>query len=260
MKAKQTHLALVIALAVAMVAAPGRAETLSLDAEVAARMAVHASTLTVAAADRVEASQSTVKAADAARLPVLTANASYTRHSAVPEFGVPTENPDDPVFILFPNIQNHYRVDLSVSQPIYTGGAISASREAAQKDETAATWSETLTALDLSYSARSSYWSAVASASGVDVAEAQIKRTQRLLDDARALREAGMAVNADVFAAEARYAAAEVDLIRTRNEEAKALTRLRSLLGIDADTTVTLKDARTEQVPPTPPLLAKPRA
>ena len=257
MKAKQLHLALVIALAVAMVAAPGRAETLSLDAEVAARMAVHASTLTVAAADRVEASQSTVKAADAARLPVLTANASYTRHSAVPEFGVPTENPDDPVFILFPNIQNHYRVDLSVSQPIYTGGAISASREAAQKDETAATWSETLTALDLSYSARLSYWSAVASASGVDVAEAQIKRTQRLLDDARALREAGMVVNADVFAAEARYAAAEVDLIRTRNEEAKALTRLRSLLGIDAGTTVTLKDARTEQVPPTPPLLAK---
>jgi len=257
MKAMQTHLALVIALAVAMVAAPGRAETLSLDAEVAARMAVHASTLTVAAADRVEASQSIVKAADAARLPVLTTNASYTRHSAVPEFGVPTENPDDPVFILFPNIQNHYRVDLSVSQPIYTGGAISASREAAQKDETAATWSETLTALDLSYSARLSYWSAVASASGVDVAEAQIKRTRRLLDDARALREAGMVVNADVFAAEARYAAAEVDLIRTRNEEAKALTRLRSLLGINADTTVTLKDARTEQVPPTPPLLAK---
>jgi outer membrane protein TolC len=231
------------------------AETLTVDADTAARMAIKASTLTAAAADRVEATQSNVKAADAARFPVLTANASYVRHSAVPEFGVPTENPDEPVFILFPNIQNHYRIDLSVSQPIYSGGAISASREAARREESAATWSERLTAVDLSYSARMSYWSAVAAASGVDVAEAQIERTQRLLDDARALHDAGMAVNADVFAAEARYAAAEVDLIRTHNEEAKALTRLRSLLGIDAMTEITLEDARTDEVPLTPPLL-----
>jgi len=233
----------------------GAANTLTLDADAAARMAIEASTLTASAADRVAATQSTIKAADAARLPVLTANARYTRHSAVPEFGVPTDNPDEPVYILFPNIQNHYRVDLSVSQPIYTGGAIAASREAARKDESAATWSETLTALDLAYSARLSYWSAVAAASGVDVAEAQIKRAQRLLDDALALREVGMAVNADVFAAEARFAAAEVDLIRTRNEEAKALTRLRSLLGIDAVTGITLKAAQTEKMPASPRFL-----
>jgi outer membrane protein TolC len=248
------HLTLVAVLTMAG-SVVGAANTLTLDADAAARMAVEASTLTASAADRVAATQSTVKAADAARLPVLTANASYIRHSAVPEFGVPTENPDEPVFILFPNIQNHYRADLSVSQPIYTGGAISASREAARKEESAATWSEALTALDLEYSARMSYWSAVAAASGVDVAEAQIKRTQRLLDDARALREAGMAVNADVFAAEARFAAAEVDLIRTRNEEAQALIRLRSLLGVDAVSGITLKDAQTEKVPSVPRLL-----
>jgi outer membrane protein TolC len=227
-------------------------ESLTLDADVAARMAIEASTLTVAAADRVEAGQSTVKAADAARLPVLTANAGYTRHSAVPEFGVPTDNPNEPVFILFPNIQNHYRVNLSVSQPIYTGGAISASREAARRDESAATWSQTRTALDLGFSARALYWSAVAAAAGVDVAEAQLKRTQRLVDDARALREAGMAVNADVFAAEARFSAAEVDIIRTRNEEAQAMERLRSLLGIAPGTLINLAGAGTEEVPSPP--------
>jgi len=253
MNTLQFHIVLAAALVVGTTAVPCHSENLHLDAEEAAKMAVQASTLTAAAADRVDASQSTVKAADAARLPVLTANASYVRHSAVPEFGVPTEDPNEPVFILFPNIQNHYRVDLSVSQPIYTGGAISASREAARKDESAATWSETLTALDLAYSARMSYWSAVAAASGVDVADAQLKRTQRLLDDARALREAGMAVNADVFAAEARFSAAEVDIIRTRNEEAKALTRLRSLLGIAPGTMISLEGAGTAEVPPPPP-------
>jgi outer membrane protein TolC len=184
---------------------------------------------------------------------VLTANAGYIRHSAVPEFGVPTENPNEPVFILFPNIQNHYRVDLSVSQPIYTGGAISASREAARTDESAASWSERLSTLDLSNHARMLYWSAVAAAAGVDVAEAQLERTQRLLDDARALREAGMAVNADVYAAEARFSAAEVDIIRTRNEETKALTRLQSLLGIAPGTKISLDGAGTAEVPPPPP-------
>jgi outer membrane protein TolC len=234
----------------------GGAETLTLDADTAARMAIEASTLTLAAADRVEARQSTVKAADALRLPILSVNAAIARQNPVPEFSAPIDGPGQPPTVIFPNIENTYSADLSVSQAIYTGGAISASREAARKDESAATWSKSRTALDLGYSARTLYWSAVAAAAGVDVAEAQIKRTRRLLDDASALREAGMAVNADVFASEARFAAAEVDLIRTRNEEQKALARLRSLLGIDRATAVNLKDARTEQIPSTPPVVA----
>jgi outer membrane protein TolC len=254
MKNIDRFLIFTIVLTVAAVA-PARAQTLTVDADAAVQMAVDASTLTLAATDRIEASQSKVKAADAARLPVLTANAAYTRHSAVPEFGVPTDDPDEPVSILFPNIQNNYSIDLSVSQPIYSGGAISANRDAARFDESATTWSERLIRLDLSYQARQLYWSAVATASGVDVAEAQLKRGKRLLEDARALREAGMAVNADVFAAEARLAAAEVDLIRTRNEEAQAQARLKSLLGIDALTAITLKDARTQHIPSSPSAL-----
>jgi outer membrane protein TolC len=236
--------------------AAGAAETLTIDADTAARMAVEASTLTAAAADRVEATQSTVKAANAARLPILSVNAAVAHQSAVPEFAAPIDGPGQPPTVIFPNIQNVYSADLSVSQPIYTGGAIAANREAARLDESATTWSQKLTALDLSNHARLLYWSAVAAAAGVEVAEAQIKRTQRLLDDARALREAGMAVNADVFAAEARASAAEVDLIRTRNEEEQSLASLRSLLGIDAGNELNLKDAKTEQIPSSPPVLA----
>ena len=237
--------------------AAGGAETLTLDADTAARMAIEASTLTLAAADRVEASQSSIKAANALRLPILSVNAAVTRQNAVPEFAAPIDGPGQPPTVIFPNIENTYSADLSVSQPIYTGGAISANRESARLNESAVSWSQKLTALDLTLAARMSYWSAVTAAAGVDVAEAQIKRTRRLLDDARALREAGMAVNADVFAAEARFAAAEVDLIRIRNEEEQAVARLRSLLGIGANTPVELEDAGTEQIPSTPPVLAE---
>lgn len=257
MMTKKLHLALATSFAVAAAVVPGHTETLNLDAETAARMAVQASTLTMAAANRVESSASAVKAADAARLPVLSANATVVQRSAVPEFGVPTDDPDQPVFILFPNIENTYSADITLSQPIYTGGGIAANREAARLDESAANWSQSLTALDLAYSARTLYWSAVAAEASVDVAEAQLKRTRRLLDDARALREAGMAVNADVFAAEARAAAADVDVIRAETEEEKSLTALRSLLGLEPTIAIVLADATTDEVPTRPPPLAE---
>ncbi len=218
-------------------------------------MAIRASTLTISAADRVEASTSAVKAADAARLPVLSAHANVVQRSAIPEFGVPTDDPDEPVYILFPNIENTYSADLRLSQPIYSGGGIAANREAARQDESAATWSQSLTALDLAYLARTHYWSAVAAAASVDVGHSSAHRTRRLLDDARALRDAGMAVNADVFAAEARTAAADVDVIRAETEEEKALASLRSLLGLEPTAAVVLADTETDEVPAAPPEL-----
>ena len=240
-----------------LLAGPVWAQTAHLDAETSARLALEASTLTLAAADRVEATLSSVKAADAARMPVISANADVSTRSSIPEFGVPSEDPSQPPFILFPSIENTYSADLTLLQPLYSGGFIAANREAARLEQSSATSSQSLTALDLEYTARLHYWSAVAATASVDVAEAQLNRTQRLLEDARALREAGMAVNADVFAAEARSAAAEVDLIRAQNEEHKAVTALRSLIGLDPGEVIVLADTTTDEVPREPPALAK---
>jgi outer membrane protein TolC len=254
MNARRFSFLLLFALGFGAAAIPARGQVL-LDADTAARLAIEASTLTTAAADRLEATEFAVKAADGARLPVISVNAAVARQNGVPEFAVPPQDPGQPPLVLYPNIETTYSADLMVTQPIYTGGSISANREAARMDESAATWSQSLTALELGYVARMDYWSAVGAAAGVDVAEAQVKRTRRLLDDARALREAGMAVKADVFAAEARVSAAEVDVIRARNAEEQSLARLRSLLGMDGATTLTLADASTDRVPPHPPSL-----
>ncbi len=255
MNARQLSLTLVFVIAFGSAAMPARGQVL-LDAEEAARLAIQASTLTAAAADRLEATGYAIKAADGARLPVISVNAAVARQNGVPEFAVPTQEPGQPPLVLYPNIQDTFSADLTLTQPIYTGGAITANREAARMDESAATSSQSLTALELGYAARIQYWTAVAASAGVNVAEAQLTRTRRLRDDARSLREAGMAVNADVFAAEARVAAAEVDLIRTRNEAEKALARLRSLIGLEDTAAVTLADASTDQVPAHPPSLA----
>ncbi len=254
MNARRPLFSLVLVLAIGAAPIPARSQTL-LDADGAARLAIEASTLTAAAAHRLEATEFAVKAADGARLPVISVNAAVARQNGVPEFAVPSSQPGQPPLVLYPNIENTYSADLTLNQPIYTGGAISANRDAARMDESAATWSQSLTALELGYAARMEYWSAVGASAGVAVAEAQLKRTRRLLDDARALREAGMAVNADVFAAEARVAAAEVDVIRMHNGEEQALARLRSLLGMDDAEAIALADASTDRVPSHPPSL-----
>jgi outer membrane protein len=254
MNARRIPFNLVISLGLSAVAMPAHGQTL-LDADEAARLAIQASTLTEAAADRLDATGYAVKAADGARLPVISVNAAVARQNGVPEFTAPLQGPGQPPVVLYPNIQDTYSADLTLTQPIYTGGAITANREAARMDESAATWSQSLTTLDLAYSARIQYWTAVGASAGVAVAEAQLKRARRLYDDASALREAGMAVKADVFAAQARVAAAEVDVIRTRNEAAKTLARLRSLLGMDDLAEVTLADAATDRVPADPPSL-----
>jgi outer membrane protein TolC len=120
---------------------PAAAQSVRLDAETAARMAVEASTLTEAAADRVLASVSAVEAADAARMPVLTAAAGVAQLNGVPEFSAPLDGPGQPPTVIFPNITTWYQADLSLTQPLWTGGAISAGREAARMDQDAANWS-----------------------------------------------------------------------------------------------------------------------
>jgi outer membrane protein TolC len=244
---------LVVVLIAAMAAvATVHAEPLQLDADTAAAMAIEASNLSTAAAERVAASGSAVRAADAARLPSISANASYVNRSAVPEFGVPTDDPEEPVFILFPNIENTYSLDVTLTQPIYTGGRIAAGRDGARFDEASAGQSQRLTALDLAYTARRLYWAAVAAEAGLEVADAQLRRAERLLADAIALREAGMALNADVYAAEARTAAAQVDVIRAQTERDQAQARLLSLLGVVGDVPVELADRDTSAVPAPP--------
>jgi outer membrane protein TolC len=144
-----------------------------------------------------------------------------------------------------------------VTQPLYTGGGITAGREVARMDNDQASWAAARTALDLRFSARSYYWKAVAAAAAVEVAMAQKRRADRLLEDTRALRAAGMAVDADVYAGEARVAASQVDIIRAQTEKERTLAELRSLLALSPETEIVLADAGTDAVPPLPQALTE---
>jgi len=61
-----------------------------------------------------------------------------------------------------------------------------------------------------------------------------------------------MAVDADVLGAEARAAAATVDVVRASSERASAVASLRSLLGVGNDSEFELADAGTKAIPAPP--------
>lgn len=246
-----------VALAGTALALPAATETLRLDAETAVARALQVSDLVDAAEARIAGAEAGMASADAARLPIVEATATVARRNGVPELSAPLVGPGAPPVTLFPSIETVYSGTLGVAQPLYAGGAITAGRDASRFGLEAAIADRRGTISGLKFAARAGYWQAVAAAAAVEAAVAQELRAQRLLDDARALRAAGMAVEADVLAAEARVASARVAVIRARTAAADATSRLRSLLAVPAGDAIELADARTRAVPPTPAALGE---
>jgi outer membrane protein len=242
----------VVAVAAFAFAASSAAETVRLDAQGAAVRAVQVSHVAAAADARLAATGETVKAADAATLPSFALGASVAQLSSVPEFAAPINGPLQPPVVLYPNITTTYGTSVRLQQAVYAGGAIDGQREATRHDVQASAASRATTVAELRLSAQLLYWEAVRAAASVVVARAQEDRATRLLEDTKALFDAGMAVRADVLAAEERIASAHVQLIVAQTQADNSLSKLRSLLQIDAGDTVELADSLTGPLPSPP--------
>ncbi len=248
--------AALVAGAVAVAAfAPAGAETFRLTAETAATRAVAASHLAAAAGERFTAAQEAVKAADAAALPQVTASAALTRRSSVPEFRLPFAEPGQAALVLVPDITTTYGAGVRVTEPIYAGGAIAAVRLASRHEGEASAAARLQTAADLRLAGRAAYWEAVRASAAIEATAAQEQRAQRLLTDTAALLDAGMAVKADLLAAQERLASARVARITAEAGAANALARLGSLLQLDPAVTLELSDSLAGPLPEAPPPL-----
>lgn len=208
-------------------------ETIHLTAEGAARRILEVSAVATAATERTAAAASAVKAAEAAVLPSISAAATVAERSSVPEYRMPSPLPGYETPVLVPNITETYSAQLRALQVIYSGGAITAQRRAAENDRAAVTAERDTTAADLKFLARSAYWEAVRTQATLAAAHAQEKRALQLVDDTKATFEAGLSVRADVLAAEERAARAKVQVIRATVAAENALSDLRSLLAIE---------------------------
>ncbi len=230
----------------------GSAETIRLDAQAVAARIVEVSHVAAAATARLGAASENVQAADAAALPSVSASATVAQRSSVPEFRLPFALSGQQPLVLAPDITTTYGTGLRVQEALYSGGAISGLREATRHDSDIVAAARSQTIADLQLAARLAYWEAVRASASVDVARAQQERAKRLFDDTRALFDAGMAVRADVLAAEERIATARVQVIAAENAAENARSQLRSLLHIDPSDRLELADSLPGPLPAPP--------
>ena len=111
------------------------------------------------------AAEAQARGARADRWPQVDLGAGYTRRSEVPELAIfaPTNNPAQPVerIVVFPNIQDNWRVRAGVALPLFTGGRIGGQIEAAEQGRSAAGEDLRAGRADLVFETKNAYWSLV---------------------------------------------------------------------------------------------------
>ena len=226
--------------------------SLLVDAETAASRAVSTSPLAEAATHRVDAARSALTTAEHLSRPEIAVTAAVSQHSSVPELRAAIGGPGTAPRLLFPDIQTRVQTAVELDQPVWTGGAITAQTEAARHGVEAAEQRLEQAFAALRLAGRNAYWDAVAASASVDAATSHLRRARQLETDVRSLHTAGMAVAADLLAAEARVRAAEAALVGARTDHAAALATLRSRIGLDPSDPLTLADAQRALSPPEP--------
>ena len=242
------------ALAAAAFVAPAMAtgEVVRVDAEAAAARAVQVSDASLAAVARSDGARASLDAAGSGRYPSLAAFASVSQRSAVPEFLAKVEGPLQPPIVLYPNIETAYSAALQARQVLYAGGAVDAGREASRHELDGSEAARRRVAADLALAGRLAYWEAVRAEATLDAASASEQRALRLQSDTQALLDAGMAVKADILAAQSRLATAHVVVVRAQTRRLDAFSQLRSLLHVDAGDSLELADRIVIPLPPAP--------
>lgn len=197
----------------------------------------------------VSAAARKVAASDALLLPTVHGSASAFYRSSVPSFSIGI--PGMSSLELAPDIREIYAAGVRLDYVVFTGGAVSGARHAARHELDAARHGSAQARADLRLLATCAYWDAVRAEAGVTAAAAHQRRADAVLSDARALKDAGMATEADLAAAHERAASASVQLIRARTAASNATATLRSLMRLDGDE-IQLADSLEGALPSVP--------
>lgn len=181
--------------------------------------------------------------------PVVSFQADYQRTNHIPEFGV--LRPDGTSNVIFPDLPNNYRTRLDLRWPIYSGGRVEALARAATAERDASARDLEAARQDLRLEITRAYWAVLTARESVEVLEGAVERVEAQLRDVRNFLEVGLVPPNEVLTVESERSRQEVLLIEARNRAEVVAADLRRLLGVPAETRLTLTS--TLEVPPNAP-------
>jgi outer membrane protein TolC len=206
------------------------------------------------------AAEAQARGARAERWPQLDLGAGYTRRSEVPELAIfaPTGDPTKPVerVVVFPNIQDNWRVRAGVTLPLFTGGRIGGQVEAAEQGRTAAGEDLRAGRSDLVLETRHAYWSLVTAREAERVRREAIRALESHLRDARNRQRFGMAASNEVLAVEVERDRSELERLRAQVAAEVAEANLQRLLALPATTRIDPSEPLAAAPSPAPPIEA----
>jgi outer membrane protein len=171
-----------------------------------------------------------------AYLPNVALSGKYTREELVPSFDVPGAG----------HVQlgtlNNYSAALTVTQPLYAGGAIRAQVELARLSSLLADQTVRAATEDVVYSTETAYYNLLVSQNLVNINTEEVRAAKAHLDDVQKKRSGGVAADFDVLRAQVELSNAEVSLIRSRNAINLARANLIKTMGVSQDSDFVLSD------------------
>jgi len=206
------------------------AETVSLSLEQAITMARENAPRLKQLESLREAAKAGVDGAEGARMLRIDLSAAYSHNSDVPELR--TFIPEEGFLTIFPNLPDKVQSAATLQLPLYTGGRITSSIDAATSRFDAA-GSDVLAAdHDLVLETSAAFWNLVTAQEREKVVVATLASYDQHLVDARNRLELGFAARNELLAVEAERSRAELQVIRARNAVELADANLARLTGL----------------------------
>jgi outer membrane protein len=166
----------------------------------------------------------------AARLPIVAAQAGYTRTNHVRPFFVAT--PGVPARVLYPDVPDNYRTRLDLQWPIYTAGRADALERAARAEASAVAEDIQAARADLKLEVTRAYWALVTARETEQVVARSLESLDAHVKDLQARLEQGLIPPNDVLTAEAQRSRQRVLAIESANTRGVAEADLRRLIGL----------------------------
>lgn len=135
-----------------------------------------------------------------------------------------------------------YSLDLTVVQPLYTGGALKASYELSKLGVDAARIEEELTRLELVYKVKQAYFQVLQAEKALEVAERAVEALKEHHRMAKAFFEQGMIPKNDLLQVEVELSQREQDVLRALNGLLVARAYLNTLIGKPMEKEVRLSE------------------
>ena len=146
------------------------------------------------------------------------------------------------------NIHNLMGGALTVTQPIYMGGKITAMNQITELAGQLAREMRESKVEDVIYNVDAAYWQVVSLCSKQKLARSYVNLVQKLDDDVKAMVNEGVATRANQLAVDVKLNEANVDLTKVDNGVTLSRMLLAQLCGLPVNTMMTLADEGREEL------------